>query len=249
MTNNTTSKAGTPFIFDDIEFPVNGEEVDSCDVDTEVVPVSAFLPHNKPNQQALKAAAKLKAMQISDQSICRSQKWTSEQWIEVQAMPEFISELELELANQEISAPMRDVTWDAVEQAGLRQTLNSLNSGFVDPEFALRAAVAANKAIRSDERQQNNQAAQAIANTQIVINVSDLLKNSMKDVVNIEAIQKPVFQVTSDMRKVHNGLSTDELLAQAANQPANKQLQIADKRKVNQIDMEILDTPLVLVDK
>lgn len=210
---------------------------------------SPFLPHEQPTKSALSAAAKLKAMRISDQSICRSQHWTSEQWIAVQADPEFQSHLETELANQEISAPMRDVSWDSVEQAGLRQTLNALNSGFVDPDFALRAAVAANKAVRSNERQQSNQTAQAIANTQIVINVSDLLRNSMRDIVDINAIQKPVFEVTPDMRKVHNGLPTDELMRQAALAEPHTVTKVIESSpsqptRASQIDLSVLDTPV-----
>ncbi len=210
---------------------------------------SPFLPHEQPTKAALSAAAKLKAMRISDQSICRSQHWTSEQWIAVQADPEFQSLLETELANQEISAPMRDVSWDSVEQAGLRQTLNALNSGFVDPDFALRAAVAANKAVRSNERQQSNQTAQAIANTQIVINVSDLLRNSMRDIVDINAIQKPVFEVTPDMRKVHNGLPTDELMRQAALAEPRTVTRVIEASsnqptRASQIDLSVLDTPV-----
>ena len=219
---------------------------------TTTQPISAnspFLPHEQPTKAALSAAAKLKAMRISDQSICRSQHWTSEQWIAVQADPEFQSLLETELANQEISAPMRDVSWDSVEQAGLRQTLNALNSGFVDPDFALRAAVAANKAVRSNERQQSNQTAQAIANTQIVINVSDLLRNSMRDIVDINAIQKPVFEVTPDMRKVHNGLPTDELMRQAAlaePRTVTKVIEASSNQptRASQIDLSVLDTPV-----
>lgn len=212
-------------------------------------PDSPFLPHEQPTKSALSAAAKLKAMHISDQSICRSQHWTSEQWIAVQADPEFQSLLGTELANQEISAPMRDVSWDSVEQAGLRQTLNALNSGFVDPDFALRAAVAANKAVRSNERQQSNQTAQAIANTQIVINVSDLLRNSMRDIVDINAIQKPVFEVTPDMRKVHNGLPTDELMRQAAlaePRTVTKVIEAGSNQptRASQIDLSVLDTPV-----
>lgn len=214
-----------------------------------MAPDSPFLPHEQPTKASLSAAAKLKAMRISDQSICRSQHWTSEQWIAVQADPEFQSLLETELANQEISAPMRDVSWDSVEQAGLRQTLNALNSGFVDPDFALRAAVAANKAVRSSERQQSNQTAQAIANTQIVINVSDLLRNSMRDIVDINAIQKPVFEVTPDMRKVHNGLPTDELMRQAALAEPRTVTKVIEPShnqptRASQIDLSVLDTPV-----
>ena len=165
----------------------------------------------------LKKAARLKANGISDKSICTVCQIRPEDWVYVQALPEYAGFYEVALAAVETKPVEINTGIAGLEEAALKQTIYNVQQGYADPAFVLDALKYATKVRLEEKKLEQEKQASFNANTQIVINMNTLLQNALQ-----EGREAGTVVFSDGSKAVVNGLDTDKLLDRAMGRDAAK---------------------------
>lgn len=100
------------------------------------------------NPQILEKLARLQVMGVADEEMCQIAGVAKDVLDGVFATSEFLEIAARIKGEQYVQMEQVNRGWDAVEEFAVAKVMETLSGGFADPDYALRAAVLANKANR-----------------------------------------------------------------------------------------------------
>lgn len=177
------------------------------------------LPTNEAElKKTAEKLAKLKVNGVSDTSIRTISSLTDVEWNELQDSEVYKTALEAAKATVEILPVELDISIKTLEKQALAATIRNVNSGICTPEYVLDALKYATKVRMEEAKQEQERKTQFTANTQIVINMSDLLKKA----IEATPVSEKIISFDGESRSVTNGLDTDRLMAAALGKPEDR---------------------------
>lgn len=170
------------------------------------------LPTNEDEQKRMaEKLSKLKVNGVSDDNLKTIAALTQLEWDQLQETELYKEAFEKAKATAEVLPVEVDISIKSLEKQALTATMRNISGGLCSPEFVLDALKYATK-VRQEERKMEQERKTAFtANTQIVINLSDVLKKA----IDAQPIRERIIDFESDSKSVTNGLGTD-MLMQAA---------------------------------
>ena len=179
------------------------------------------IPTNEDEQKRLaEKLAKLKVNGVSDDNLKTIAALTQMEWDQLQDTELYKEAFDKAKATAEVLPVEVDISIKSLEKQALTATMRNISSGLCSPEFVLDALKYATK-VRQEERKMEQERKTAFtANTQIVINLSDVLKKA----IEAQPIKERIIEFDSESKSVTNGLDTDRLMQAALGyNPANKE--------------------------
>ena len=179
------------------------------------------IPTNEDEQKRLaEKLAKLKVNGVSDDNLKTIAALTQMEWDQLQDTELYKEAFDKAKATAEVLPVEVDISIKSLEKQALTATMRNISSGLCSPEFVLDALKYATK-VRQEERKMEQERKTAFtANTQIVINLSDVLKKA----IEAQPIRERIIEFDSESKSVTNGLDTDRLMQAALGyNPANKE--------------------------
>lgn len=170
------------------------------------------IPTNEDEQRRLaEKLSKLKVNGVSDDNLKTIAALTQMEWDQLQETELYKEAFDRAKATAEVLPVEVDISIKSLEKQALTATMRNISSGLCSPEFVLDALKYATK-VRQEERKMEQERKTAFtANTQIVINLSDVLKKA----IEAQPIRERIIDFENDSKSVTNGLGTD-MLMQAA---------------------------------
>ena len=195
-------------------------------------------------EEAVKKAARLRANGISEKSaalICK---------IPREAMQE-VQNSDIYSAAYEVKPVETDVSIRNLESIALRETISNVQSGLCDPATILDALKYATKVRLEEKKLEQNRQQSFTANTQVVINLSDMLRGALERGMGSEATPSRTITFDDESKSVINGMDTEELLQEALGREAAakvlpKPTHSATPVKITAQDLNDLDDLLVV---
>ena len=178
------------------------------------------IPTNEDEQKRLaEKLAKLKVNGVSDDNLKTIAALTQMEWDQLQDTELYKEAFDKAKATAEVLPVEVDISIKSLEKQALTATMRNISSGLCSPEFVLDALKYATK-VRQEERKMEQERKTAFtANTQIVINLSDVLKKA----IEAQPIRERIIEFDGESKSVTNGLDTDRLMQAALGyNPANK---------------------------
>lgn len=179
------------------------------------------IPTNEDEQKRLaEKLAKLKVNGVSDDNLKTIAALTQMEWDQLQDTELYKEAFDKAKATAEVLPVEVDISIKSLEKQALTATMRNISSGLCSPEFVLDALKYATK-VRQEERKMEQERKTAFtANTQIVINLSDVLKKA----IEAQPIRERIIEFDDESKSVTNGLDTDRLMQAALGyNPANKE--------------------------
>lgn len=179
------------------------------------------IPTNEDEQKRLaEKLAKLKVNGVSDDNLKTIAALTQMEWDQLQDTELYKEAFDKAKATAEVLPVEVDISIKSLEKQALTATMRNISSGLCSPEFVLDALKYATK-VRQEERKMEQERKTAFtANTQIVINLSDVLKKA----IEAQPIRERIIEFDGESKSVTNGLDTDRLMQAALGyNPANKE--------------------------
>jgi hypothetical protein len=179
------------------------------------------IPTNEDEQKRLaEKLAKLKVNGVSDDNLKTIAALTQMEWDQLQDTELYKEAFDKAKATAEVLPVEVDISIKSLEKQALTATMRNISSGLCSPEFVLDALKYATK-VRQEERKMEQERKTAFtANTQIVINLSDVLKKA----IETQPIRERIIEFDDESKSVTNGLDTDRLMQAALGyNPANKE--------------------------
>lgn len=179
------------------------------------------IPTNEEEQKRLaEKLAKLKVNGVSDDNLKTIAALTQMEWDQLQDTELYKEAFDKAKATAEVLPVEVDISIKSLEKQALTATMRNISSGLCSPEFVLDALKYATK-VRQEERKMEQERKTAFtANTQIVINLSDVLKKA----IEAQPIRERIIEFEGESKSVTNGLDTDRLMQAALGyNPANKE--------------------------
>lgn len=179
------------------------------------------IPTNEEEQKRLaEKLAKLKVNGVSDDNLKIIAALTQMEWDQLQDTELYKEAFDKAKATAEVLPVEVDISIKSLEKQALTATMRNISSGLCSPEFVLDALKYATK-VRQEERKMEQERKTAFtANTQIVINLSDVLKKA----IEAQPIRERIIEFDGESKSVTNGLGTDRLMQAALGyNPANKE--------------------------
>lgn len=179
------------------------------------------IPTNEDEQKRLaEKLAKLKVNGVSDDNLKTIAALTQMEWDQLQDTELYKEAFDKAKATAEVLPVEVDISIKSLEKQALTATMRNISSGLCSPEFVLDALKYATK-VRQEERKMEQERKTAFtANTQIVINLSDVLKKA----IDAQPIRERIIEFDGESKSVTNGLDTDRLMQAALGyNPANKE--------------------------
>lgn len=179
------------------------------------------IPTNEDEQKRLaEKLAKLKVNGVSDDNLKTIAALTQMEWDQLQDTELYKEAFDKAKATAEVLPVEVDISIKSLEKQALTATMRNISSGLCSPEFVLDALKYATK-VRQEERKMEQERKTAFtANTQIVINLSDVLKKA----IEAQPIRERIIEFDGERKSVTNGLDTDRLMQAALGyNPANKE--------------------------
>lgn len=179
------------------------------------------IPTNEDEQKRLaEKLAKLKVNGVSDDNLKTIAALTQLEWDQLQDTELYKEAFDKAKATAEVLPVEVDISIKSLEKQALTATMRNISSGLCSPEFVLDALKYATK-VRQEERKMEQERKTAFtANTQIVINLSDVLKKA----IEAQPIRERIIEFDDESKSVTNGLDTDRLMQAALGyNPANKE--------------------------
>ena len=179
------------------------------------------IPTNEDEQKRLaEKLAKLKVNGVSDDNLKTIAALTQMEWDQLQDTELYKEAFNKAKATAEVLPVEVDISIKSLEKQALTATMRNISSGLCSPEFVLDALKYATK-VRQEERKMEQERKTAFAaNTQIVINLSDVLKKA----IEAQPIRERIIEFDEESKSVTNGLDTDRLMQAALGyNPANKE--------------------------
>ena len=179
------------------------------------------IPTNEDEQKRLaEKLAKLKVNGVSDDNLKTIAALTQMEWDQLQDTELYKEAFDKAKATAEVLPVEVDISIKSLEKQALTATMRNISSGLCSPEFVLDALKYATK-VRQEERKMEQERKTAFtANTQIVINLSDVLKKA----IETQPIREQIIEFDEESKSVTNGLDTDRLMQAALGyNPANKE--------------------------
>lgn len=202
-------------------------------------------------EEAVKKAARLRANGISEKSAALICKIPREVMEEVQHTDIYVAAYELACAQAEVRPVETEVSIKNLESIALRETISNVQSGLCDPATILDALKYATK-VRLEERKLEQDRQQSFtANTQVVINLSDMLRGALERGMSGEAASSRTITFDNESKSVINGMDTEELLQEALGREAAakvlpKPTHSATPVKITAQDLDDLDDLLIV---
>lgn len=162
--------------------------------------------------------AKLRVNGVSDSSIKTIGGLTDVEWQELQDTEQYKEAFDKAKASAEIMPVEVDISIKTLEKQALAATIRNVTSGMATPEYVLDALKYATKVRMEEAKQEQERKTQFTANTQIVINMSDLLKKA----IEVQPVSERIIEFAGDSKSVVNGLDTDRLMAAALGRPQDQ---------------------------
>jgi len=190
------------------------------------------IPTNEDEQKRLaEKLAKLKVNGVSDDNLKTIAALTQLEWDQLQDTELYKEAFDKAKATAEVLPVEVDISIKSLERQALTATMRNISSGLCSPEFVLDALKYATK-VRQEERKMEQERKTAFtANTQIVINLSDVLKKA----IEAQPIRERIIEFDGESKSVTNGLDTDRLMQAALGyNPANKELRPKDREQLMQ---------------
>lgn len=190
------------------------------------------IPTNEDEQKRLaEKLAKLKVNGVSDDNLKTIAALTQMEWDQLQDTELYKEAFDKAKATAEVLPVEVDISIKSLEKQALTATMRNISSGLCSPEFVLDALKYATK-VRQEERKMEQERKTAFtANTQIVINLSDVLKKA----IEAQPIRERIIEFDSESKSVTNGLDTDRLMQAALGyNPANKEQRPKDREQLMQ---------------
>lgn len=190
------------------------------------------IPTNEDEQKRLaEKLAKLKVNGVSDDNLKTIAALTQMEWDQLQDTELYKEAFDKAKATAEVLPVEVDISIKSLEKQALTATMRNISSGLCSPEFVLDALKYATK-VRQEERKMEQERKTAFtANTQIVINLSDVLKKA----IEAQPIRERIIEFDSESKSVTNGLDTDRLMQAALGyNPANKEPRPKDREQLMQ---------------
>lgn len=179
------------------------------------------IPTNEDEQKRLaEKLAKLKVNGVNDDNLKTIAALTQMEWDQLQDTELYKEAFDKAKATAEVLPVEVDISIKSLEKQALTATMRNISSGLCSPEFVLDALKYATK-VRQEERKMEQERKTAFtANTQIVINLSDVLKKA----IEAQPIRERIIEFDGESKSVTNGLDTDRLMQAALGyNPANKE--------------------------
>lgn len=179
------------------------------------------IPTNEDEQKRLaEKLAKLKVNGVSDDNLKTIAALTQMEWDQLQDTELYKEAFDKAKATAEVLPVEVDISIKSLEKQALTATMRNISSGLCSPEFVLDALKYATK-VRQEERKMEQERKTAFtANTQIVINLSDVLKKA----IEAQPIRERIIDFDNESKSVTNGLDTDRLMQAALGyNPVNKE--------------------------
>ena len=179
------------------------------------------IPTNEDEQKRLaEKLAKLKVNGVSDDNLKTIAALTQMEWDQLQDTELYKEAFDKAKATAEVLPVEVDISIKSLEKQALTATMRNISSGLCSPEFVLDALKYATK-VRQEERKMEQERKTAFtANTQIVINLSDVLKKA----IEAQPIKERIIEFDGESKSVTNGLDTDRLMQAALGyNPASKE--------------------------
>lgn len=179
------------------------------------------IPTNEDEQKRLaEKLAKLKVNGVSDDNLKTIAALTQMEWDQLQETELYKEAFDKAKATAEVLPVEVDISIKSLEKQALTATMRNISSGLCSPEFVLDALKYATK-VRQEERKMEQERKTAFtANTQIVINLSDVLKKA----IEAQPIRERIIEFDGESKSVTNGLDTDRLMQAALGyNPADKE--------------------------
>lgn len=190
------------------------------------------IPTNEDEQKRLaEKLAKLKVNGVSDDNLKTIAALTQMEWDQLQDTELYKEAFDKAKATAEVLPVEVDISIKSLEKQALTATMRNISSGLCSPEFVLDALKYATK-VRQEERKMEQERKTAFtANTQIVINLSDVLKKA----IEAQPIRERIIEFDGESKSVTNGLDTDRLMQAALGyNPANKEPRPKDREQLMQ---------------
>lgn len=202
-------------------------------------------------EEAVKKAARLRANGISEKSAALICKIPREAMQEVQNSDIYSAAYELACAQAEVKPVETDVSIRNLESIALRETISNVQSGLCDPATILDALKYATKVRLEEKKLEQNRQQSFTANTQVVINLSDMLRGALERGMGSEATPSRTITFDDESKSVINGMDTEELLQEALGREAAakvlpKPTHSATPVKITAQDLNDLDDLLVV---
>ena len=179
------------------------------------------IPTNEDEQKRLaEKLAKLRINGVSDDDLKTIAALTQMEWDQLQDTERNKEAFDKAKATAEVLPVEVDISIKSLEKQALTATMRNISSGLCSPEFVLDALKYATK-VRQEERKMEQERKTAFtANTQIVINLSDVLKKA----IEAQPIRERIIELDGESKSVTTGLDTDRLMQAALGyNPANKE--------------------------
>lgn len=190
------------------------------------------IPTNEDEQKRLaEKLAKLKVNGVSDDNLKTIAALTQMEWDQLQDTELYKEAFDKAKATAEVLPVEVDISIKSLEKQALTATMRNISSGLCSPEFVLDALKYATK-VRQEERKMEQERKTAFtANTQIVINLSDVLKKA----IEAQPIRERIIDFDGESKSVTNGLDTDRLMQAALGyNPADKESRPKDREQLLQ---------------
>lgn len=149
----------------------------------------------------LEKLAKLAYDGASTKSISQCFNVEESQILEIIETDEYKKQLSVITVENLEQAQLLDKGWEGVESFAVSRVLNELQHN-PDPDFALKAAQVANKAIRRNGTMRQNTPIQVNNNLQAVINIQPAFAKTLQDNYLVEDVSKKKFE-----KKITNALN------------------------------------------
>lgn len=201
------------------------------------------IPTNEDEQKRLaEKLAKLKVNGVSDDNLKTIAALTQMEWDQLQDTELYKEAFDKAKATAEVLPVEVDISIKSLEKQALTATMRNISSGLCSPEFVLDALKYATK-VRQEERKMEQERKTAFtANTQIVINLSDVLKKA----IEAQPIRERIIDFEGESKSVTNGLDTDRLMQAALGyNPADKESRPKDREQL----LQSTTTPTATNDK
>lgn len=204
------------------------------------------IPTNEDEQKRLaEKLAKLKVNGVSDDNLKTIAALTQMEWDQLQDTELYKEAFDKAKATAEVLPVEVDISIKSLEKQALTATMRNISSGLCSPEFVLDALKYATK-VRQEERKMEQERKTAFtANTQIVINLSDVLKKA----IEAQPIRERIIEFDGESKSVTNGLDTDRLMQAALGyNPANKESRSKGREQLMQPTATANATPTTQTD-
>lgn len=202
-------------------------------------------------EEDVKKAARLRANGISEKSAALICKIPREVMQEIQEHPVYIAAYELACAQTEVRPVETEVSIRNLESIALRETISNVQSGLCDPATILDALKYATKVRLEEKKLEQDRQQSFTANTQVVINLSDMLRGALERGMSGAAASSRTITFDNESKSVINGMDTEELLQEALGREAAakvlpKPTHSATPVKITAQDLNDLDDLLIV---